>query len=243
MTQIAQIVSGADAHARRSACIRPGQQNGATTMNPHLDQPVLTAGAPLERCRVAALLVHGRGRDAAEMLAIAAQLDLPDVAYVAPAAAERSWYPYSFLEPVERNCQHLEHALEAYLSHVTTLHAAGVALRRIVLIGFSQGACLTAEYAVRHAGRYGGVVLFTGGLIGPEGTNWPQRGSFDGTPVLIGGAEQDSWVPAWRMRESAEVFRQMGAQVTTLLYPGETHIVSPAELAAARAILSATEAT
>lgn len=208
-------------------------------MNPHLHQPAHTAGAPLGRCRAAAILVHGRGRDPEELLALGAQLAVPDVAYVAPAAADRSWYPHSFLEPLERNQPHLEHALEAYLSHVTALRAAGVPLGRIVLIGFSQGACLTAEYARRHAGRYGGVVLFTGGLIGPRGSVWDREGSFDDTPVLIGGAEQDGWVPAWRMRESAELFRQMGARVTTLLYPGESHVVSEGEITAARAILRA----
>ncbi|HMQ29635.1 MAG TPA: dienelactone hydrolase family protein [Chloroflexaceae bacterium] len=208
-------------------------------MNPHLDQPVLTAGAPLEGCRAAALLVHGRGRDPAEMIALAEGFGVPGVAYLVPAAAERTWYPYSFLEPLGRNQPLLDYALEAYLARVAALHAAGVPLRKIVLMGFSQGACLTVEYAARHAGRYGGVVAFTGGLIGPQGTVWERCGDFGGAPVLIGGAERDAWVPAWRMGESAEHFRQMGAQVSTLFYAGDSHVVSDDEIAAARAILRA----
>jgi phospholipase/carboxylesterase len=208
-------------------------------MNPHLDQPVLTAGAPLEGCQAAALLVHGRGRDPAEMIDLAERFAVPGVAYLAPTAAERTWYPYSFLEPVERNQPLLDYALEAYLAQVTALHAAGVPLRKIVLIGFSQGACLTAEYAARHAGRYGGIVAFTGGLIGPPGTTWDGRGDFAGTPMLIGGAERDGWVPAWRMHESAEHFQRWGAEVSTLFYGGDSHVVSDDEIAAARKILRA----
>lgn len=208
-------------------------------MNVHLPQPVLTAGAPLDRCRAAAILFHGRGGAPDQMMALARTFDAPGVAYLAPAAAFQSWYPYRFIEPVERNQPYLDDALEAYHVRVQDVLAHGIPLHRLVLIGFSQGACLTAEYAVRHAARYGGIVIFTGGLIGPEGTVWNYPGNFDGTPVVIGGAEQDAWVPFWRARESVEVFRGMGARVETHFYPGSSHEVSARELAAARAILRA----
>lgn len=208
-------------------------------MNIHLDQPTLTTGAPLKRCRAAALLLHGRGRAPDEMIALAEQLNLSDVAFVAPAAAGNSWYPYRFLEPVEHNQPYLAYALEMVHTRVIELQAHGVPLRRIVLIGFSQGACLAAEYAARHAARYGGIILFTGGLIGSQGTTWEYPGDFDGTPMLVGGAEADGWVPLWRMHESVGVFRHMGARVQTHFYPGDSHLVSGAEIAAARAIVHA----
>lgn len=211
-------------------------------MNIHLDQPILTAGAPLERCRAAALLLHGRGRAPDEMIALAGQLNLPDVAFVAPAAAGNSWYPFRFLEPVERNQPYLADALEMVHRRVMELQAHGLPLRRIVLIGFSQGACLAAEYAARHAARYGGVILFTGGLIGPEGATWEYPGDFDRTAVLVSGAEADGWVPLWRMQESVAVFQHMGARVETCFYPGDSHLVTDPEIAAARAIIRAVAA-
>ena len=116
----------------------------------------------------------------------------------------------------------------------------GIAQRQLVLIGFSQGACLTAEYAVRQAGRYGGVALFTGGLIGPPGTRWEQSGAFDGTPIFLGGSSVDAFVPLARMRESAAIFRAMGAQVTEQFYDQDGHVITDAEIAAAHAIIQST---
>jgi predicted esterase len=207
-------------------------------MNPHRAQPVLGAGEPLESCRAAAILVHGRGRGPQEMLDLAARLELPGVAYLAPTADGASWYPQSFLAPREQNEPQLSHALAAYDELVQGVLGRGLPRRRLVLLGFSQGACLTAEYAARHPGRYGGVVLFTGGLIGPPGTSWALDGAFDGAPVLVGGGDADPFVPEWRMRESAAIFRAMGAAVQELIYAGGEHLVGDAELAAARAMLT-----
>ncbi len=173
------------------------------------------------------------------MLQLAAQFVTPEVACLAPAASGNSWYPERFMAPLERNQPSLNYALEAYHTYVIGLQRRGVPLRRIILVGFSQGACLTAEYAVRHAAPYGGVILFTGGLIGPDGTRWEYPGTFDGTPVFIGGAEQDGWVPLERMRTTADVFRRMGAHVTTCFYPGNSHEVHEEEIVAARTIVEA----
>jgi len=212
--------------------------------NPHLGQPILASGAPLEGCRAAALLFHGRGRTPEEMIALAVRMAVPGVAYLAPTADGNSWYPYSFLEPLERNQPALSHALAACEALVGELLERGIDRRRLVLIGFSQGACLTAEYAVRHTRRYGGVVLFTGGLIGPPGTRWEQSGAFDGTPIFLGGSSVDAFVPVARMRESAAIFRALGAQVTEQFYDQDGHVVTDSEIAAARAIIqTAVDAT
>jgi phospholipase/carboxylesterase len=207
--------------------------------NPHLGQPVLRSGAPLESCRAAALLFHGRGRTPDEMIGLAARMAVPGVAYLVPTADGNTWYPYSFLEPLERNQPALAHALAAYAALVADLLGRGVERRRLVLIGFSQGACLTAEYAVRHAGRYGGVALFTGGLIGPPGTRWEYPGGFDGTPIFLGGSTTDAFVPLARMRESAAIFRGLGAQVIEQFYDQDGHAVTDGEIDAARAIVQA----
>ena len=207
--------------------------------NPHLGQPVLTSGGSLEGCRAVALLFHGRGRTPDEMIALAARMAVPGVAYLAPTAAGSTWYPYSFLEPLERNEPALAHALAAYDALVNDLLGRGIEQRRMVLIGFSQGACLTAEYAVRHAGRYGGVALFTGGLIGPPGTRWEKTGTFDGTPIFLGGSTTDAFVPLARMRESAAIFRERGAHVTEQFYNQDGHVVTEDEIVAARTIVQA----
>jgi predicted esterase len=115
--------------------------------------------------------------------------------------------------------------------------ARGVPRDRIVLLGFSQGACLAAETAVRHAARYGGVIVFSGGLIGPPGTTWNNAGAFAGTPIFLGCSDQDAHIPKSRVEESADVFRRMGADVTMRLYPGMGHLVSENEIAFAQAIL------
>jgi predicted esterase len=182
-------------------------------------------------------MVHGRGRDTDDILGVAGRIGDPDFAYIAPAAKDNSWYPYSFLEPVEKNEPYLSHALEVLDDLIEELVGKGVPKRHIVLAGFSQGACLVAEYAVRHAGRYGGILLFTGGLIGPPGTGWEYGGSFEGTPVFLGTSDFDEFVPEERVRESARVFEGMGANVTLRVYPGMDHVVNDDEIAAARKIL------
>ena len=205
--------------------------------NPHEGQPVATMGKPVEEGRGVAVMLHGRGRDTADILGVAGRIGEESFAYLAPAARDNSWYPYSFLEPVEKNGPYLSRALEVCEGLVNGLSEKGIPRRRIVLAGFSQGACLAAEYAVRHADRYGGILLFTGGLIGPPGTSWEHEGSFDGTPVFLGTSDVDEFVPGERVRESADVFERMGADVTLRVYPGMDHLVNDDEITAAREIL------
>jgi predicted esterase len=117
--------------------------------------------------------------------------------------------------------------------------AAGIPASRVVLLGFSQGACLALEFAARHARRYGGVVGLSGGLIGPDGTPRDYEGAFDGAPVFLGCSDMDPHVPVERVHETADVFQRMGAQVTKRIYPGMGHTVNADEIAAVREIVDA----
>ena len=221
-----------------------GPMSGPTESNPadqgpHAGQPVLSAGAALGSARQAVILLHGRGASADDILTLAAELGRTDFAYLAPEAAGHSWYPSTFLAPIERNEPWLSSALETISALLREVAAAGIAPERTVLMGFSQGACLLLEYAARHARRYGGIVGFSGGLIGPDGTPRDYPGSLADTPAFLGCSDVDPHVPRARVEESAEVLRRMGADVAMRLYPGMGHTVNVDELAHARAILAA----
>ncbi len=148
-------------------------------------------GEPIERCRAAVIMVHGRGAAPPNILELVPLIDRAGVAYLAPAADGNSWYPFSFLADIDRNEPHLSSGLQVLSTLVTRLIAQGLARERIVLLGFSQGACLAGEFAVRHAARYGGVVMLSGGLIGPPGTRWDQPPAFDGTSVFLGCSDSE----------------------------------------------------
>ena len=190
------------------------------------------AGAPLS-----VVLIHGRDRTPDEMIALAGQIGMPEVAWRALQAPGGSWYPGVFMDPIEANQPRLDQALRRVEAEVRTLEALGVERRRIVLLGFSQGACIACKYVWRHARRWGGLIAFTGGLFGPKGSRWPGPHLLAGTPVLLTNSDQDDWVPWSRVEETAEVFKRMGAEVTLRLYPGRDHIVSDDEIEEARAIL------
>ena len=206
-------------------------------MGPHGGQPVVEAGAPLEQAPAAVIMVHGRNAGPANILDLVPLLARPNLAYLAPAAANRTWYPYSFMAEIASNEPGLSSALALLESVVARIEAAGIPRSRTVLLGFSQGACLAAEFAVRHASRFGGVVVFSGGAIGPPGTRWDDAGRFDGTPVFLGCSDRDSHVPEPRVIETAELFTRMGADVTTRIYPGMGHLVNDDEIAFAQGLL------
>lgn len=206
---------------------------------PHGGQPILVTGAPLAEAEAAVVMVHGRGATAESILALANELPVAGVAFVAPQAATSTWYPYSFLEPIERNEPWLSSALAAVGDVVGQVEAGGVPAERVVLLGFSQGACLASEYVARNARRYGGLVVFSGGLIGPPGTSRDYPGSLDGTPVFIGGSDIDAHIPLARMEESAQALEGLGGVVDLRVYPGMGHTINTDEIAAARAIVAA----
>ena len=197
---------------------------------PHGRAEIHTAGRPLANARAAMIMAHGRGASADDMLGLAAEFHAPEVAVLAPQAVGHTWYPYRFMAPLAQNEPHLSSALallNALVRHATT---EGVPAERVMLLGFSQGACLTLEYAARHARRYGGVVALTGGLIGPDGHTWDFQGSLDGTPVFIGSSDQDPHIPLSRLTESAAEFERLGGSVDFRLYPDLGHAVNPDEI-------------
>jgi predicted esterase len=198
---------------------------------------VLRRGPAAGQATLAVILVHGRGDSASGILGLADALDAPHVVWLAPQAAAHAWYPFSFLVPMERNEPGLSSGLAVIDGLVETLRAEGLPPERIVLMGFSQGACLAQEYAARHARRYHAVVGLSGGLIGPPGTPRDYAGSFDGTPLFLGCSDVDAHIPVERVHESADVFARMGAAVDKRIYPGMGHTVNAEELSAVQALL------
>ena len=211
-----------------------------STTQPHAGQPVLRTGADPERARAAMIMVHGRNAGPANILDLVPVLDRPDFLYVAPAAAGGTWYPFSFMAPRERNEPGISSGLAVIDSLVTDLVRQGFASHQIMLLGFSQGACLTSEFSIRHPRRYGGVMALSGGLIGEPGTRWDDvTVSLDGTPVFLGCSDVDSHIPAERVLESEVVFRRLGADVTRKLYPGMGHTVIPDEIEHVQRVMDA----
>jgi predicted esterase len=183
------------------------------------------------------LLVHGRGGSASDMLALADELALPDIAWVAPQAAGQTWYPYSFLSPIAQNEPGISSGLGVLKNLVDELGRTGIPPQRVGVLGFSQGACLALEFAARNPQPYAAVVGLSGGLIGPPGTPRDYPGSLDGAAVFLGCSDVDPHIPVERVRESAEVFRRLGAQVDERIYPGMGHIINQDELESVRRLL------
>jgi predicted esterase len=208
-------------------------------MQPHENQPVEQAGPPPGQSAAVVIMVHGRNAGPSNILDLARRFDRPDLAYLAPAAAGRTWYPHSFMADIASNEPGISSGLAVLAAVIDRVEAAGVPRSKIVLAGFSQGACLISEFAIRHAARFGGVLAFSGGAIGPPGTTWNYPGRFDGTPVFLGCSDQDAHVPESRVRETASVFTDMGANVTLRIYPGMGHVVNDDEIAFARELLNA----
>ena len=192
---------------------------------------VAAAGAPRPRARAAAILLHGRGSNADDMLGLAQEFGQRDIAYLAPEAPRGSWYPYSFLAPLEQNEPHLSDALASVGAAFAQLAREGFTPERTALIGFSQGGCLALEYVARNARRYGAVAGLSAGLIGPPGTPRDYTGSLAGTPVFLGCSDIDSHIPLQRVHESRDVFTRIGAAVTERIYPGMGHTVNADEIA------------
>lgn len=205
---------------------------------PHAGQPVGHAGAPLDAADAVLVLVHGRNAGPENILDLAPRFDRPRFAFLAPAAAGRTWYPTSFLSPIEKNEPGRSSGLAVIDALVVDVLARGVPSHKIVVGGFSQGACLASEFTVRHPRRYGGALILSGGLIGPPGMTWDDvTGRLDGVPVFLGCSDVDGHVPKERVIESEAVFTRLGARVTRKLYPGMGHLVNDDEIAACRAIL------
>jgi phospholipase/carboxylesterase len=208
------------------------------TPDPHRDQPVLQAGKPLAEAEGAVILLHGRGASAEDILGLGDSFEHPGLAYLAPAAAGHSWYPYSFLAPFEKNEPWLTSALKKIAATVQHTMGAGIPREKIVIAGFSQGACLATEFTARHRGGLGGLIAFTGGLIGPPGTKFSYAGSLAQMPAFLGTGDPDPHVPWERVEESAAVLRSLGAEVTLRRYPGLPHTISQNEIDEAKKLIA-----
>jgi phospholipase/carboxylesterase len=205
--------------------------------DPHRDEPVRTLGAPLEQAAAAIILLHGRGASAEEILGLAGEMYDERIAYLAPQAADHRWYPYSFMAPIAENEPWLSSALAKVAAVVKLAVGAGVSLEHIFVCGFSQGACLSTEFIARNPARYGGLVAFTGGLIGPPDADLHHEGDLAGMPALFSSGDPDPHVPWSRVLASAKEFSAMGAEVQTQRYAGRPHTVLPQEIKAARELI------
>lgn len=204
----------------------------------HANQPILAAGTPLDRAEFAMILIHGRGASPQDILMLAQEFDRPDLAYLAPQAANSAWYPQRFIAPLAANEPWLTSALDRVGAVMAQIEEAGIPAQRTFLLGFSQGACLALDYAARNPQRYAGVIGLSGGLIGPPGMDWGFTGSLAGTPVLLGCSDVDFHIPLARVHESAEVLTALGAVVDTRIYPGMGHTVNQDEVDGVVAMLA-----
>jgi phospholipase/carboxylesterase len=209
------------------------------TPDPHRDQPVLQAGKPLAEAGGVVILLHGRGASAEDILGLATAFERPGLAYLAPAAAGNSWYPYSFMAPLENNEPWLTSALKKIAETVDHAIGAGIPREKIIIAGFSQGACLATEFSARHAAGFGGLIAFTGGLIGPPETKFSYAGSLAQTLAFLGAGDPDPHVPWERVEQSAAVLQSLGAKVTLRRYPGLPHTVSRDEIEEAKKLIAA----
>jgi phospholipase/carboxylesterase len=203
--------------------------------SPHQGQPVLAAGEPVERARAAMVMLHGRGARAEDILTLVSELDPPGLeqsafAFLAPQAAENTWYPNRFFAPLESNEPWLSSALARVGEMLARIEAAGVPPERVVLLGFSQGACLALEYAARNPRHYGGVVGLSGALIGPQDMSREYPGTLAGTPVFLGCSDVDVYVSKDQVEQAAGALRRMGGLVTMRLYANMDHTVNQDEI-------------
>lgn len=213
-----------------------------STTDPHAGQPILHRGPELSAARLVAILIHGRGASAEDILSLASEFAVDDVAYLAPQAANRTWYPYSFLSPISQNEPFLTSALGIVAALVKSVGEKGIPPERVAILGFSQGACLTLEFAARNSRRYGAIIGLSGGLIGPPGTPRSYPGSLDQTPVFLGCSDVDAHIPVERVRETTVVLRSMKATVDERIYRGMGHTVNSDEIDAVTTLLKGSRA-
>jgi phospholipase/carboxylesterase len=191
---------------------------------------IVTAGTPIAEAKKALIMLHGRGASANSIMSLSSHMTLSDTAIVAPQATQHSWYPYSFMAPVESNEPALSSALTVIDEVVKDMVTQGIEKKNIYFLGFSQGACLTLEYVARHGDAYGGVIAFTGGLIGEELNTTNYSGDFAGTPILITTGDPDPHVPLSRVEESVVQLKKMNANVLLKVYKGRPHTIIEEEL-------------
>ncbi|MFK7844241.1 MAG: alpha/beta hydrolase, partial [Rhodothermales bacterium] len=204
---------------------------------PHRNQPITKIGAPLTEADTAMILLHGRGDSAQGILDLARVLPKENMAYLAPQAAGHSWYPYGFMADIEQNEPYLSSALALIETTVQSVVDAGIPTEKLIIGGFSQGACLSSEFIARHPAKYGGLLAFSGGLIGPAGQLPDYAGNLQETPVFMGCSDVDAHIPLARVEETAEILTNLGANVTKWIFPGMGHTINSDEIKEAQGIL------
>ncbi len=223
----------------------PGSEH---TSRIHQGQPVAATGALLHEAKACVILAHGRGASARDILSLAEEFRREDIAWLAPQAGGSTWYPHSFLAPLAQNEPELFSGIQALGDVLRQSVKAGIPAERTVLLGFSQGACLALEFAARNARRYGGVIAFSGGLIGsgqnpgvvpPDDKTFDYGGDLEGAPVFLGCGDRDPHIPLSRVHTTARVMRALGAEVTERIYPGMGHTINEDELTFVRNLLAA----
>lgn len=212
----------------------------APATDPHAGQETLEGGAPLATARAAAILIHGRGSTALNILGLKGAIDPGEVAFFAPQAAGNTWYPYPFTAPLRLNEPYLGSALQRIDDLVSRIAAEGVPTEHILIAGFSQGACLSLEYVARTQRRLGGVAALSGGLIGPPDLEREATpGAKAGLPVFIGCGDLDDHIGLDAIERSAGFFEAAGAELDLRIYQGMPHMIVQDELDAVRAMLAA----
>lgn len=191
---------------------------------------IITTGKDISEAKKVLVLVHGRGGNAQDMISLADHFPVGDFSLLAPQATSNSWYPYSFLAPPAQNEPWLSSALGILSDLLDEIESKGIAAENIYFAGFSQGACLTAEFVTRNAARYGGVLLFTGGLIGDKIYSEKYKGDFAGTPIFIGTGNPDAHVPVERVNDTSKIMERMNAAVTVKVYDNKPHSISQDEI-------------
>lgn len=195
-----------------------------------MNNNIITAGVPLAEADKVLIMIHGRGAGAQDILALSNHLNTDAFAFVAPQAAGNTWYPLSFLANPKDNEPSLSNSINAIAAVVSELEEQGITKDKIYFLGFSQGACLAAEFTTRNAAKYGGIVIFTGGLIGDKLYTENYSGNFNGTPVFIGTSNPDFHVPVERVNETAALLKEMGANVTVKIYDNMPHTIIQDEI-------------
>jgi phospholipase/carboxylesterase len=191
---------------------------------------IITAGVALKNAAKVLLMLHGRGANAEDIISLSEYLKLRDTHIIAPQATNNAWYPYSFLSPRQQNEPWLSSALQVLKEILRDVMRAGFKSEQVFILGFSQGACLTLEFATQNAQPFGGIIAFTGGLIGNVLQDENYSGNFQKAKVFIGNSDRDPHVPVARSEESKKIMENLGAEVTLKIYPGMAHTVNDDEL-------------
>lgn len=205
---------------------------------PHQHARIVTHGVTPQEAELVMIMIHGRGATAESIISLSDEFDTGTIHYRAPQASQNAWYPYSFLQPVEKNEPGLSSGLQLMFDMISDLENEGVSKEKIILLGFSQGACLATEFIARHPAKYGGLIALSGGLIGSEIQTDHYSGDLDGTPYFVGCSDVDPHVPAERVEASVEVLKKLGSTVTKKIYPGMGHTVNQDEIEHIRQLIN-----